>query len=461
MTSNKDLVLNVKGYLRELGYEVINDSYYDYINEWYQWYKSYVKEFHKYLMFNGYQYVDRKRETLSMPKRASEDWASILFNDNVSITIDNKYQTVLDNLFETNKFDHKFSELLELTFALGTGASVVYKDNEKTKIDYINALMIFPIEVDGNEIVSCAFASCRSDKYYINIHKKENDYYKIINKVFYKDGKRYIEDEIEAMDEVISPVKMFQIYKPNITNNVDIFSPFGLSCYGNAISQNKACDIDFDSFVNEVNLGKKRIFMKTDLLTYKMIVDDKGNEQEVPLFDKDQTEFYALPNEDNSSEMIKEIDMNLRITDHIDAIQTSLNLFSDACGLGPDRFTFKDGKVYTNETQVISTNSKLYKNIKKHEKLLKYSIYELVRALLYSATSNIYKGDITINFDDSIIEDTAETKRQAMLELNAGIIDKVQYMIDVYKMTEDQALEFIKQMEKRSPKIEEEPPIEE
>ena len=75
MTNNKELVSNVKGYLHELGYEVINDKYYDYVNEWYEWYKSYVEKFHKYTMFNGYKFVDKKRETLSMPKRASEDWA--------------------------------------------------------------------------------------------------------------------------------------------------------------------------------------------------------------------------------------------------------------------------------------------------------------------------------------------------------------------------------------------------
>ena len=460
MTNNKELVSNVKGYLHELGYEVINDKYYDYVNEWYEWYKSYVEKFHKYTMFNGYKFVDKKRETLSMPKRASEDWASLLFNDNVCITVEESKQPELEELFNSNRFDHKFAELLELTFALGTGATVVYEEKGNPKIDYINALMIFPLEVDNGEIVSCAFASCKDNKYYVNIHECTGTGYNIINKVFSKNGNNYVESKLDIIEQTSSPVKMFQIYKPNITNNIDIFSPYGLSCYANALSQNRACDVDFDSFVNEVDLGKKRIFMKTDLLTYKTIVDEKGNSQEIPIFDTDQTEFYALPNDKDSDDMIREIDMNLRITEHIDAVQTSLNLFSDACGLGPDRFTFKDGKVYTNESQVISTNSKLYKNIKKHEKLLKYSIYELVRALLYSKSKTEYKGEITIDFDDSIIEDTAEIKRQALLELNAGIIDRIQYMIDVYKMTEKQAIEFVKNMEKRSPS-EEEPPEEE
>lgn len=54
-----------------------------------------------------------------------------------------------------------------------------------------------------------------------------------------------------------SPVKMFQIYKPNIANNIDLFSPCGLSVYANAIDQSKTIDIIYDSFCNEFLTGKR------------------------------------------------------------------------------------------------------------------------------------------------------------------------------------------------------------
>lgn len=158
--------------------------------------------------------------------------------------------------------------------------------------------------------------------------------------------------------------------------------------------------------------------------------------------------------------MITEINPQLRITEHIDGLQTELNLFSDSCGLGPDRFIFKDGTVYTNSTQVISTQSKLYKNIVNHEKLLRYTLVEMVRALMFIAKGSEYKDDITINFDDSIIEDSKETRTQAILELNNGLIDDIQYYIDVYKMSEKQATEFREKIKKRTPQeiVEDEPP---
>ena len=84
----------------------------------------------------------------------------------------------------------------------------------------------------------------------------------------------------------------------------------------------------------------------------------------------------------------------------------------------------------------------------------------MVKALMFITKSTEYKEDITINFDDSIIEDSKETRTQAILELNNHLIDDIQYYIDVYKMTEEQAIEFRDKIKKRTPEepIEEEPP---
>lgn len=457
---------NVKGILHELGYEVISPEYYKNIYRWIDWYKGELDSFHKYKMYNGFQFVDKKRASLKMPKRVAEEWSSLLYNDKVCIMIDEKNQSVLDEIFKTNKFDCKFSELLERTFALGTGAMVEYKDkNGKAKIDYIIAPMIFPLRQENGEIIDCAFGSVKGNNIYLNIHTENNGIYTIQNKIYKKIKGKYEEQPVNEMEDVTtSTVKMFQIIKPNIANNIDLFTPFGLSVYENAIEQNKAIDMTYDSLKNEFDLGKKRLFVKTETLTYKTVigVDKDGNTTttEVPIFDEEQTEFFALPGEGEDDKPITEINMELRITEHIDGLQTELNLFSDSCGLGPDRFVFKDGTVYTNSTQVISTQSKLYKNIVNHEKVLRYALIDMVKALIFITKGTEYKEDIAINFDDSIIEDSKETRTQAILELNNGLIDDIQYYIDVYKMTEEQAIEFRNALKKRTPEepIEEEPP---
>ena len=55
--------------------------------------------------------------------------------------------------------------------------------------------MIFPIHVENDEIISCAFASVVNDYYYVNIHIKEDDHYKIINKYIKKSGNSFVEVE--------------------------------------------------------------------------------------------------------------------------------------------------------------------------------------------------------------------------------------------------------------------------
>lgn len=456
---------NVKGFLHELGYDVISPEYYKNIYNWIDWYKGYLDKFHKYKMYNGFQFVDKKRASLKMPKRVSEEWSSLLYNDKVCITIDEKNQSILDGILKINKFNSKFSEVLERSFALGTGALIEYKDNKgKAKIDYIIAPMIFPLRQENGEIIDCAFGSVKGNTVYLNIHVENNGIYTIQNKVYKKINGKYNEQPLNNMkDSYTSAVKMFQIIKPNISNNIDLFTPMGISVYANALDQNKVIDMTYDSLKNEFDLGKKRLFIRSDTLTYKTVVgvdkDGNASSEEVPIFDREQTEFFALPGEEGDKP-ITEINPQLRINEHIDALQTELNLFSDSCGLGPDRFVFKDGKIYTNSDQVISTQSKLYKNIVNHEKILNDAIVELVKALMYLAKGSEYTEDITIDFDDSIIEDSEKTRTQAILELNNGLIDDIQYYIDVYKMTEKQAIEFRNKIKKRRPEsiLEEEPP---
>ena len=52
--------------------------------------------------------------------------------------------------------------------------------------------------------------------------------------------------------------------------------------------------------------------------------------------------------------------------------------------------------------------------------------------------------DITVHFDDSIIEDTGAIAKRAMEELQNGIIDKKQYLMKVYNMSENQAENMVK-----------------
>ncbi len=440
-------------FLKEQGYNVVSQEFYKYINSWLEWYIGNVKDFHKYEYYNGKEYVYLERYSLGMPKKLSESMADLLMNDNVFITTDEQEMT--DTILLNNDFNQKMNELLEKVAALGTGALVEYKKNDEPMINYIIAPMIFPLRIENGNIIDCAFGSkIGEDSYYVNIHElQKNGKYKIMNKYFTisKDKKIVVEKARKGIKETdYSEEKLFQILKPNIVNNIDLFSPFGLSIYANAIPELKTVDIIYDSLRNEYETGKNRIFVKTSVTGMKPGPDGKL----IPFFDKNQTEFYPIPEDDIQGKPIEVTNVPLRITEHIDGLQTAMNLLGDAAGFGSDYFTFKDGKVYTNTTQALSTQSKLYRTIKKHEKVLLKAIQDMVKALYYLKTNKLYTGSTTVDFDDSIVEDKKEIKNQALVELNNKLIDNVQYYQDVYGMDEKQAIKFDKEIRKRLAAVE-------
>ncbi len=438
-------------YLRGLGYNVEKD-YYGYINTWWEWYSGKVKKFHHYKQYNGKRQVPRERYTLGMAKKGCEDWANKLLSEKV--TISTTAQEEVDDILERNNFWLNGNQLVEETFALGTGAFVEYKAGDFPVIDYVIAPMIFPLRWKKGEIIDCAFASAlESDtekQFYINIHKKVGNRYCVENKIIIVNGDgTFKEGELpkQVMPVVWNDVKTFQIIKPNIVNNISLGSPMGIAIFANAIDEMKTIDLIYDSYKNEFNLGKKRIFVKSGALNI-----DLENGDTAPVFDENDVEFYALPDEDGT-DMITESKFDIRAEQHDVGLQTNLNLYAKKIGFGDNGYRWEKGQVKT-ATETISDNSEMYRNIQKHEVILEPAIIGLVEAVMYLKTGKVYTGDTTVNFDDSIIEDMAEVKRQAMIEYNAGIIDKVEYYVRVYKMNEDEAIKKIETMESRKPKEE-------
>ncbi len=74
---------------------------------------------------------------------------------------------------------------------------------------------------------------------------------------------------------------------------------------------------------------------------------------------------------------------------------------------------------------------------------------DMVKALMFLKKNSEYNSDVTIDFDDSIVEDTAVIQKRAQTEFSLGIIDQVEYVIQVYKYTEEQAQKFVEECTKR------------
>ena len=458
----------VIAYLKSKSLSVIsNEDIATKMEVWRQWYKGCVDKFHKYKVYSGKKKLELERKTLNLPAKVCQRWADLLLNEKVEINAADDYtQAKLNHLLKQVNFRVRGNNLLETAFAMGGGFLIQYWDGKKTNQKYITQEYMYPITYDSGRLIEAAFASQKTidgkTYVYLETHLKDpqTGAYVVDNALLKTsdttkgkggglvevDENFYAEHGILPKWETGSTNPLFQRIAPNIANRDEFNSPWGTSVFSGAVDIFASCDLTYDSLYKEFLLGKKRIFVTDGVANVNYIQDGDGMKQ-VEVFDPNDEVFYRIPEMDDGTPPIQPVDMALRVGDHATALQTQLNLLSQSVGFGSDGFKWDVGGV-TTATQVISQNSEMFRTIKKHEAMLEDAIIDMARGLLY--VEAVFAGDkaikldaeITVSFDDSIIEDTAEIKRQAMLELNVGLISKAEYYRQVYKLGDQQALEY-------------------
>ena len=322
-----------------------------------------------------------------------------------------------------------------------------YKDQDKVIIDFVRADMIYPISYDNNDVTECAFGSYRNYKghecIYLQIHRlgreegeAENLYY-IENKYVDSNSGQELKlpEELLELVPTNSEEPLFQILVPNMVNNIDLDSPMGISVFANAVDEIKGCDLVFDSYMNEFVLGRKRILVPISLA--KMELDKlERSGTPVPKFDTAQTVFYQMPADRNGDLKPTAIDMSIRASDHELGMQRVLDLCSFKCGLGTRRYQFSSSGIKT-ATEVISDKSDLFQNLKKNEIAVKAAITRMVRAVSFLDKKE--RVEATVDFDDSIIEDTNTTIERNVKLVNAGLRSKQAAIMEINKCSEADA----------------------
>ena len=289
-------------------------------------------------------------------------------------------------------------------------------------------------------IRECAFAWTKrvddAEYTYIQVHRLNGGEYDIENHLY--DAEEVPLTSVRGF-EAIPPVvrtgsakPQFVIDRLNIANS-DEDNPMGVAVFASTIDQLKSVDITYDSYVNEFVLGKKRIVVQPEATK-----DINGR----PVFDKRETVYYVLP-EDRASDgnILQQVDMTLRTAEFNTGMQDMLNVLSSKCGFGENHYKFDQTSIAT-ATQVISENSTMFRTIKKHEILLEQAITELCRILLRLGNRYMDAGldeevEISIDFDDSIIEDKQTDFSRDMQLLSAGIMNNWEFRMKW--MNEDEA----------------------
>lgn len=460
--------MDIFSYFRRKGIDTLDVTFYRKIEEWKSWYNGNVRNFSFYRVYTGQgSYTKRKRKTMGMAKKVCEDIADLLLNERVKFVFsDDATGAFVQEVLDENQFLVFGNDYQERKAYTGTVAYIPYLyDAEieadgavtsgKIGINYVSAGNIYPVSWQRGKVTECIFTFPHTvnRKKYIQVqhHKLENGLYVIENTVLEavtgsREGKELKREEwkqlrpfrnLTARIETGSPDPQFVIDRLNIVNNADAdeSNPMGIAIFANAIDTLKKLDIEFDSYCNEFELGKKRIFVAPEMMK---------NIDGSMAFDPEDTVFYKMPDDyDKEKEgLIHEVDMQIRTESHSKAINDDLNYLSLKCGFGTERYRFDSGQAKT-ATEVISENSDMYRMLKKHEIILEDAIRQLIKIIIrlgrilnYPLNENT---EITVDFDDSIIEDKESERNTDRQDVSMGAMSLVEYRAKWYGETEEQA----------------------
>ena len=428
----------------------------------------------------------REMYRLNLAKALTAEMASLVWGEectvNVSINGHKSTDEDPDPLNEfvqkvlcENAFREKMQESIEEGLALGGQALKVWAESRRDEdgneipetrrlmIGYCMADQFVPISWDNARVTEGVFVSrIAKDGYYytrLEWHRWNGLTYVITNELYRSEmqkgaapdetqdilGVRYPLAEIYPyLDEVTEvPVEesLFSYWRTAIANNLDDNSPLGISVYANALENLHALDICYDSFVREFRLGKKRIIVPARAV--RTVVDPKTGKL-CRYFDATDETYEALASDSPDDLKIHDNSVELRVEEHVAAINAFLSILCLQTGFSAGTFTFDQHSGLKTATEVVSENSKTYKTIKTVQNQLRPAIEHLVRnivdvAILYGMTDESGNSierlaapgyNVTITFDDGVTQDRQTNINEGVMLVGAGIISKYTFLTD-------------------------------
>ena len=429
----------------------------------------------------------RRMAYLNLSKAVCSELAGMVWTDQTEVTVstagidlaeneeDPLQKFVRKSALEKNNFGVKMGETIEQAAALGGAALKVWREvrhdsdgrevegSERLKIGYCMADQFIPTAWDNAGISEAVFISrqAKGGYYYTRLewHKWDGVTYTITNELYradqYRTGSREPQDilgmrvplaeiypfldETATVDGIENT--LFSYFRTPTANNIDDNSPLGVSIYANAMETLHALDICFDSFVREFRLGKKRIIVPARMI--KTVIDPVSGKPR-RYFDATDETYEALSTDDPDSLKIQDNSIELRVDEHVSAMNAFLNIFCLQVGLSSGTFSFDAKSGLKTATEVVSENSKTYKTVKNFQNMIRPAVVRLVEniitvAALYDmktedgqSVRQLAERGYTVNvaMDDGITQDRQTNINEGMALVGAGLLSKKTFLTD-------------------------------
>ena len=474
------------------GVPAFREYYNLFIFAWQAIYKGYYKAWHDVEVhtINNPQGVTRTLATMNAGKMACAQMARYVWNERCKITASTKGRSAeskepdplnefLQTVLSENRFYTAFGDLVEKSFALGGCAlrewvEVPKDDNGndtgegRIRIGYTMASQFVPVAWNAGKITSGIFVSREARKgwYYTTVewHTLDGTTYRVTNDVYrmpIKDnepqnilGYWYPLDRIYPLlspDTTIEDVDraFFQYVRPFGANYADDNSPLGMSIYAPAMNTLHGLDIMFDSLQREFVLGKKRIIAAARAMKP---VSLPGASKPMRMFDANDEVWEALATDNPEDLKVIDNSVDLRVAEHISGINGDLSILCAQIGFDPGTLSFDAQKGLKTATEVISENSKTFSTVQAHENIIRDELKEMVAAIFELAVhydlsydgkkvADLIKGgyEVSVMFDDSIIQDKNAEINQGIALVGASLMSKRKFMTDVLGYTQKDA----------------------
>lgn len=432
-------------------------NYDQYVNLWKAYYRGDVDGINKDTAFNGLESYPIQRRSMRVAKLLATKWATGLFSEAFRVTLKNDTETDKFRILEKSiDFRSKVNQAAISGYSLGTSALLAYADIEtnteteiitggKVKLDLIKYDSIFPIVFNSNDIQTIAFVSETQLKdktlYTIGIHSFQNGKATVENiQATVKGGNVDFSAPETVKQNQSFNNRQYCIIKPNTLNDYSDVLPFGQSIFADSLAACVDVDLAADGLRRDVEESPQMTFVGKDLILDA--IGKNGNKKK--LFENTRGKFFVIPQKlaeggGDIKQLFEKSIPEIRADQFWKVIKDSLNWACMTSGLGKGSL---DIIPMATATQVIHTESEKMENKSLHEQYLEGQIIQLVRALceLSTLTGNpIDASEVTITFEDSVIEDTTEQKNMSMREIDIGIISPVEYRVKYYGESVEEA----------------------
>lgn len=418
---------------------------------------------------------------MNIAKAICAEMASLVWGEECTVSVsrdgfdgdEDPLDMFVNKVLGENALREKMQESVEQALALGGAAMKVYSDVQRdsegnevpdtrtVRIGYAMADQFIPISWDNAKITEGVFISrqAKNGFYYTRLewHKWNGKTYTITNELYRAEMRQGADGDDQDIlgvrwpltdiypyleEETVVPVgeSLFTYWRTPIANNLDDNSPLGMSVYGNALETLHALDICYDSFVSEFRLGKKRIIVPARCV--KTVIDPVSGAP-IRYFDASDEVYEALATDTDDSLKIQDNSVELRVDEHIRAINAFLSILCLQVGFSAGTFTFDQHNGLKTATEVVSENSKTYKTIKTIQNQLSPAIEHLVRNIIEVASlyDMNYEGQsvaslaangyhVSIAFDDGVTQDRQTNINEGVMLVGAGLLSKYTFLTD-------------------------------